>query len=62
LVIDLGGAHTIRTASVSLDVLKDQLGLVVGQKYPLDLFFVERHSIGSNFIVHTTIADVGSCE
>lgn len=62
LVIDLGGTHTIRTASVKLDVLKEKLGLVVGQKYPLDLFFAERHTIGSDFIVHTTIADVGSCE
>jgi fibro-slime domain-containing protein len=62
LVIDLGGTHTIRTASVNLDAVAGDLGLGVGQKYPLDLFFAERHTIGSNFIVHTTIADVGSCE
>jgi fibro-slime domain-containing protein len=62
LVIDLGGTHTIRSASVKLDAVRDKLGLVVGQKYPLDLFFAERHTIGSNFIVNTTIADVGSCE
>jgi len=62
LVIDLGGTHTIRTASVKLDQQQAKLGLIVGQKYPLDLFFAERHTIGSHFIVHTTIADVGSCE
>ncbi len=62
LVIDLGGLHTIRSASVTLDQLKAKLGLIVGQKYPLDLFFAERHTLSSNFIVHTTIADVGSCE
>lgn len=59
LVIDLGGLHTIRSGSVQLDQLK---GLVVGRKYPLDLFFAERHTLSSNFIVHTTIADVGACE
>jgi len=62
LVIDLGGTHTIRNGSVSLDQVRGKLGLIAGQKYPLDLFFAERHTLGSNFIVHTTIADVGSCE
>jgi fibro-slime domain-containing protein len=62
LVIDLGGLHTIRTGTVNLDQEKARLGLTVGQKYPLDLFFAERHTIDSNFIVHTTIADVGSCQ
>ena len=62
LVIDLGGLHSIRTAKVELDQIKEKLGMTVGQKYPLDLFFAERHTISSHFIVHTTIADVGSCE
>ncbi|MEI9952468.1 MAG: fibro-slime domain-containing protein [Pseudomonadota bacterium] len=62
LLIDLGGLHTIRTASARLDMVAGKLGLIVGQKYPLDLFFAERHTIDSDFIVHTTIADVGSCE
>ena len=62
LVIDLGGPHSIRRASVELDQVKDQLGMIVGQKYPLDLFFAERHTISSNFIVRTTISDVGSCD
>jgi fibro-slime domain-containing protein len=61
LVIDLGGLHTIRTASVKLDQEKGRLGLISGEKYPLDLFFAERHTIDSDFVVHTTIADVGSC-
>ena len=62
LVIDLGGLHSIRTASVDLDQISRKLGLIVGQKYALDLFFAERHKFDSHFIVHTTIADVGSCE
>lgn len=62
LVIDLGGLHTIRTASVGLDAVREKLGLIVGQRYPLDLFYAERHTLGSNFIVNTTISDVGSCD
>lgn len=62
LAIDLGGLHTIQSASVKLDAVAATFGMVVGQKYPLDLFFAERHTIDSDFIVHTTIADVGSCE
>lgn len=62
LVIDLGGLHTIETAGVKLDEEQERLNLVLGQKYPLDLFFAERHTIDSNFVVNTTIADVGSCD
>jgi fibro-slime domain-containing protein len=62
LVIDLGGLHRIETATVNLDQQREQLKLVLGQKYPLDLFFAERHRFESDFIVNTTIADVGSCE
>jgi fibro-slime domain-containing protein len=61
LVIDLGGTHSIRTASVTLDQLQAQLGMSVGQKYALDLFFAERHTTASDFVVHTTIAEGGSC-
>ncbi|HET7542208.1 MAG TPA: fibro-slime domain-containing protein [Polyangiaceae bacterium] len=62
LVIDLGGTHTSRTGRVNIDEVSGGLAMFVGQKYPLDLFFAERHTFSSNFIVHTTIADVGSCE
>jgi len=62
LVIDLGGLHQLETETVNLDQQRTKLNLVLGQKYPLDLFFAERHTIDSDFIVNTTIADVGSCE
>jgi len=62
LVIDLGGLHTNESASVKVDQIAGQFGLLKGQKYPLDLFFAERHTIDSDFVVRTTIADVGSCE
>ncbi len=62
LAIDLGGLHQIQSQSVSLDRISNSLGLVIGQQYPLDLFFAERHTVDSDFVVQTTIADVGSCE
>jgi fibro-slime domain-containing protein len=61
LVINLGGIHQSLTRQVALDGIAPQVGLVVGTKYPLDLFFAERHTFGSDFTVRTTIADVGSC-
>jgi fibro-slime domain-containing protein len=62
LVIDLGGLHSLESASVRLDASAAQFGLVVGQRYALDLFFAERHTVDSDFTVRTTIADVGSCQ
>ncbi|MET0795584.1 MAG: fibro-slime domain-containing protein, partial [Polyangiaceae bacterium] len=62
LAIDLGGLHSIQSKQVALDEIAPSFGLSVGQKYPLDLFFAERHTIDSDFTVRTTIADVGSCQ
>jgi fibro-slime domain-containing protein len=47
LVVDLGGIHDAFTKNVDLDTL----GLVVGQTYPLDFFFAERHIGASDFLV-----------
>ncbi|MES1173044.1 MAG: fibro-slime domain-containing protein [Myxococcales bacterium] len=62
LAIDLGGLHQIQTKQVNLDEIAPTFGLFVGQEYPIDLFFAERHTVDSDFIVKTTIADVGSCQ
>jgi fibro-slime domain-containing protein len=62
LAIDLGGVHQLETASVELDAVAARFGLVVGQRYALDLFFAERHTVDSDFGVRTTITDVGSCQ
>ena len=51
LVIDLGGIHVPETGTVNLD----DLGLTRGNKYPLDLFFAERHESGSHFRIDTTL-------
>lgn len=51
LVIDLGGVHPPRYGAVLLDTL----GLVPGRTYSFDLFFAERHTALSNFVVTTSI-------
>jgi fibro-slime domain-containing protein len=61
LAIDLGGLHESMTDTIDLDARASELGLVVGGLYPLHFFFAERHTIDSNFTIHTSIADVGSC-
>ena len=61
LVIDLGGIHETLGDSVMLDAAASALGMVKGQSYPLDIFFAERHTIGSTFTIRTSIADASSC-
>lgn len=58
LAIDLGGIHEEQTETVDLDESADELGIVVGQVYPLDFFFAERHTIYSHFRIDTTISDL----
>jgi len=51
LAVDLGGTHGAQSKSVDLDTL----GLTVGQTYPLDGFFAERHTTQSNFKMQTNL-------
>merc|ERR1712032_1728710 len=51
LVIDLGGTHLPMEKSVTLA----DLGLTENEVYNLDVFFAERHTVGSNFRIETTI-------
>jgi len=50
-VIDLGGIHGALSQTVNLD----SLGLTPGNTYTFDLFFAERHTSESNFIMETSI-------
>lgn len=62
LVIDLGGLHQSMFEEVAIEPLEGALGLVKGNVYPLHFFFAERHTTASNFTIHTSIAEPGSCE
>jgi fibro-slime domain-containing protein len=56
LGLDLGGIHNEATGQVNLD----SLGLTDGQIYPLDFFWCERHVVGSNLRIETSL-EVTSC-
>lgn len=56
LAIDLGGLHSSTSKSISLDVVKGNLGIIVGNNYDLDIFQNERHSSQSNFRIDTNLA------
>lgn len=55
LVINIGGIHARLEKEISLPELASELGLVVGQKYPLDFFQAERHVTQSNLRIDTTL-------
>lgn len=55
LAIDLGGLHPSLTQSVDFDARASELGLQLGQTYPMDIFHAERHTVESHFRVETTI-------
>ena len=51
LVVDIGGQHTQVLGSVDLDTL----GLTEGKNYPFHIFYAERHTSQSNFMMRTSI-------
>ncbi|SFZ83489.1 fibro-slime domain-containing protein [Devosia enhydra] len=53
LGIDLGGTHRAETATITGAQLRE-LGLSPGESYPIDIFFAERQSRGSNFVIQTS--------
>jgi fibro-slime domain-containing protein len=55
LGIDLGGLHPEQSRTINLPESAAELGLVVGQSYPLDLFHAERHTNASHFRIDTSI-------
>ncbi|MEM9753318.1 MAG: fibro-slime domain-containing protein [Planctomycetota bacterium] len=55
LVIDLGGVHSQKSASVNVDQIAEELGLKHLGTYPLKVFFAERHTSESNFRIETTM-------
>jgi len=50
-VINLGGIHGPETADVQVDTL----GLTKESEYPLDFFYAERHTGGSNMLLTTSL-------
>jgi fibro-slime domain-containing protein len=55
LAIDLGGVHGPMEGTLNMDARATELGITIGQTYPMDIFQAERHTVGSNFRIETTI-------
>ena len=56
LAVDLGGTHLAAPGSVKLDTLKGLHGaLVVGETYPIDIFFCDRRTDMSNVRIKTNM-------
>ena len=61
LVIDLGGIHSAMSQTVDLDAQRSRLGISPGGGYTMHIFFAERHPIASDFVVQTTLSELGVC-
>jgi fibro-slime domain-containing protein len=55
LVMDLGGIHGTVDASFRLDTMATRLGIVAGRKYPISIFYCERHTSNSTIRITTNI-------
>ncbi len=53
LVIDLGGVHGEQYAEIYLDEIASELGIKVGDIVDFDMFYMERHTTGSNMRIRT---------
>lgn len=61
LVVDLGGLHSAMPASVNLDQVASQVGLVKGQVFPLDIFYANREPPGAVLMMSIPQSDLWSC-
>jgi fibro-slime domain-containing protein len=61
LAIDLGGVHESQSAQVDLDGASVRLGILLGSHYDIDIFFAERHTVGSSFTLRSSLAERASC-
>eukprot|EP00727_Mastigamoeba_balamuthi_P004541 m51a1_g14085 hypothetical protein (565) ;mRNA; f:13784-15972 len=61
MVLDLGGAHPPMKHTIDVDASAAALGIAVGNTYPFDMFYCERHTYNSDFMTTTSI-DLYNCE
>ncbi len=55
LVVDLGGVHEAVSQTINLNSLAGSLGLVSGNRYPIHIFWAERHTVASGVGIETTV-------
>jgi len=56
LALDLGSMHSPEESTLDFDKQAADLGIAVGQSYPMDIFHAERRWDGSNFRIETNIS------
>lgn len=54
-VLDMGGAHSISKAGISLNNVAEICGLKDGEVYDFDFYYMERHGTAANFSIETNI-------
>ena len=54
-VMDMGAAHSISKVTINLKDAATKCGLVDGQVYDFDFFYMERHGTAANFGIETNI-------
>jgi len=54
LVVDLGGVRREQSQTINLNALASSLGLVSGNRYPLHIFWAERHTPYSRVRIEVT--------
>ena len=55
LVLDIGGAHSITNVTMNVNDYADILGLVDGDTYAFNFYYMERHGVGANMCIETNI-------
>jgi fibro-slime domain-containing protein len=55
LALDIGGIHGATVGQFYLDSLAAALKLTKGNKYPIDIFYAERHIVDSDILITTNI-------
>lgn len=54
-VLDMGGAHSISKAGISLNNVAEICDLKDGEAYDFDFYYMERHGTAANFSIETNI-------
>ncbi len=54
LALDLGGIHNAEEDTINSDDLR-RMGLIPNNKYPLDFFYAERHTVNSRIMIETNM-------
>ena len=61
LAVDLGGVHQALAGSIDLDAQRSELGIEVGQTYPMHVFYADRHPVAAVLNIQVPASDFAIC-